>query len=83
MITICKKHQVNNPYIVLTSDETKCKFCREELYERMEKFGIHDYKREMEEDKNKYLGESKEQREVRLGTRLIVGKNLKKRWKKK
>ena len=30
MITICKKHQVNNPYIVLTSDETKCKFCKQE-----------------------------------------------------
>lgn len=53
---LCEKHYTGTPYQVFTADETECKFCLQELRERMEKFGIVDYKKEMEENRDKYLG---------------------------
>lgn len=55
MITLCEKHYTNSPYQIFTADETECKFCRQELYARMEKFGIVDWKQTMESDKKKFI----------------------------
>lgn len=54
-IKLCQKHYTNTPYQVLVQNETKCEFCIKELHERMEKFGIVDWKQEMEIDRDKYL----------------------------
>jgi len=54
-INLCDKHYTGTPYQVNVSDETKCSFCLIELYERMEKFGIIDWKKTMEEDKKKFI----------------------------
>lgn len=55
MIKLCPKHYTNNPYQILIQDETRCKFCIQELYERMKKFGITDWKLEMEKDRDRFI----------------------------
>ena len=58
-ITLCNIHYTGTPYQVCTSDETKCKFCRQELEERMKKFGVYDWQQIMVEDRDMFLGHKK------------------------
>ena len=53
-IKLCPKHYTGTPYQVKVFDERDCKFCRQELYEKMKKFGIVDWKQVVIEDKQKY-----------------------------
>ena len=52
-IYLCKEHYKNLWNQVFTADERECKFCLSELRERMEKFGIVDWKSEYEKEKDK------------------------------
>jgi len=54
-IYLCPKHYTNLYNQIFTKDETECKFCLLELEERMQKFGIIDFKKQMEEDRDKFI----------------------------
>ena len=54
-IYLCPKHYTNLYNQILTKDETECKFCLQELGEKMKKFGIVDWKKEMETDRDTFI----------------------------
>ena len=54
-IKLCKKHYKDTLHLVFVKHETKCEFCQQEHQERMKKFGIVDYKKQMENSRDKFI----------------------------
>ena len=56
-IKFCKKHYKGIPKQLFVRNETKCEYCQQELLKRMKKFGIVDYKKQMEDSRDKFIKE--------------------------
>jgi len=52
---LCIKHFHGTTGTSFTGDDTRCKFCRQELLKEMARFGIYDWKSIVEEEKEKFI----------------------------